>query len=106
MIVDASVYPDQDPPLVLETPEDKADYVHRICGAFDFGLPPTADTLVALRAWKEVFDRFPLPASPGYHALRSYYGWEPVARLPALSTPHYRVRDALEGREDGCEHLV
>jgi hypothetical protein len=42
--LDHSVYPDlETPPDDLRTPEEKADYVHRICGAFDFGIFPERD---------------------------------------------------------------
>ena len=53
MKIDTTLYPDRNPPSSLETPEEKADYLQRVCGAFDHGLPPTADTLRALRDWKE-----------------------------------------------------
>jgi hypothetical protein len=106
MNIDTSLYPDQPPPQRLETVEQKADYLQRVCGAFDHGFPPTADTLIALRQWKDVFDRFPLRGSSGYHALRSYYGWEDVPRLPALAKPYYQVLDEIEGRSDGCERLI
>jgi hypothetical protein len=44
MTLDHSVYPDIDnPPDDLPTPEDKAEYVHRICSAFDFGIFPERD---------------------------------------------------------------
>jgi hypothetical protein len=106
MNIDVSLYPDRDPPSCLDTPEDMADHLHRVCSAFDFGLPPTADTLKELSLWKPIFDRFPLPGSPAYHTLRTLYGWEDVPRLPYLTKPHYLVLDDLEGRPDGCEHLV
>jgi hypothetical protein len=53
--VDASVYPDQEPPEDLTTPEDKADYVYRICSAFDFGIPPEDATIQLLSTWKDIF---------------------------------------------------
>jgi hypothetical protein len=106
MNIDTSLYPDREPPSRLDTPQEKADYLQRVCGSFDYGLPPTAETLEELRHWKEVFDRFALPGSPAYHALRAYYGWEEVPRLPYLTKPHYQVLDEIEGRSDGCEHLV
>lgn len=106
MIIDTSLYPDREPPSRLEAPEEKADYLHRVCGAFDYGLPPTGDTLKELRHWKDVFDRFALPASPAYHTLRSLYGWEEAPRLPYLGKPHYQVLDELEGRSDDCEWWV
>ncbi|MEW6752782.1 MAG: hypothetical protein AB1505_17655 [Candidatus Latescibacterota bacterium] len=106
MNIDAALYPDRQPPARLDTPEDKADYLHRLCGAFDYGLPPPVDTLRVLRGWKDVFDRFALPGSPAYHALRAFYGWEEVPRLRYLAKPTYQVLDEIEGRADACEHLV
>jgi len=104
--LDHSVYPDMDPPSELATAEDRADYMERICAAFDFGVAPEADTLELLSTWKEVFDRFPYRGSPAYHALRAYFGWETVERLPYFGTPYYVQLDRREEREDGCEHLV
>jgi hypothetical protein len=106
MRLDGSVYPDIDPPDDLSTPEDKADYVQRICGAFDFGIVPEGYTLKLLAAWKDVFDRFPLKSSPAYHALRAFYGWEAVEQGPYLGTPTYIKLDRMEGREDGFEEWV
>lgn len=106
MEIDATVYPDEEPPAKLATAEDKADYVHRVCSAFDFGVPPEAETLRLFARWKDVFDRFPLSHSPAYHALRAWYGWEPVERSACFSEPGYRKLDAAEGREDGFEDRV
>ncbi|MBM3881943.1 MAG: hypothetical protein FJ387_19845 [Verrucomicrobia bacterium] len=106
MIIDAGLYPDREPPGRLDSPQEKADYLQRVCGAFDHGLPPTADTLRELRQWKDVFDRFALPGSAAYHALRSLYGWEDTPRLPYLTKPHYQVLDDMEGRSDDCERMV
>lgn len=43
MIIDQSVYPDVEPPEELTSFEDWADYLQRICGAFDFGIFPERD---------------------------------------------------------------
>ena len=104
--LDASVYPDQDPPEELATDADKADYLHRIVSAFDHGVVPDGSTLDLLSGWKEIFDRFPLKASPSYHALRSIFGWEPVERLPFFTEPAYLKFDRIEGREDGFEDWI
>lgn len=106
MKIDASLYPDCVPPFRLETAEEKADYLQRVCGAFDHGVPPTSDTLQALRDWNVVFDRFPIPSSPAYHTFRTMYRWEEMPRLPYLAKPLSQVLDEMEGRTDGCEHLV
>ncbi len=110
MYIDASVYPDLDqPPRTLETIEAKADYVHRICAAWDFHVHPEPETFELLCGWKEVFDRFPLPLSPAYHAFRAWFGW-PAVPVPASArgpVPHYRELDRLEGRgEDPCEGMI
>lgn len=104
--LDSSVYPDIDPPIELLTIEEKADHLHRVLAAFDFGIVPEAATIEFLRGWKEVFDRFPLTSSPGYHALRQFFGWPPVERTPCFIEPTYRKLDALEGRDDGFEDRV
>lgn len=108
MYIDGSVYPDVDPPLELVTPEDKADYLHRICSAWDFGIDPEDETVQLLSGWKEVFDRYPIAASPAYHVLRAWYGWEPVPRPRDITYPEpwYVALDRTEDRDDPCEHMV
>jgi hypothetical protein len=72
----------------------------------DFGLIPEPETLELLSRWEEIFDRFPLKASPAYHAFRAFFCWKPVEQLPYLGTPSYRKFDRLEEREDGFEDRV
>ena len=108
--IDGSVYPDLDePPAVLETVEAKADYVHRICTAWDYGVHPEPETFTLFARWKDVFDRFPVLTSPAYHAFRAWFRWEPLA-FPAnvsMPTPRYLHLDRLEGRdEDPCERMI
>jgi hypothetical protein len=108
--IDHSVYPDlPDPPESLETPEDKADYVHRVCAAWDFHILPEPETFDLFSGWKDVFDRFPIPTSPAYHAFRAWFGWEPVPMPLDVPppTPLYVHLDRLEGRaEDPCEGMI
>ena len=110
MNIDASLYPDVDqPPKALDTPELKADYLHRVCSAWDFYIMPEPETFDLLKQWKEVFDRFPLNASPAYHALRAWFGWDsvPAPSKLALQQAQYQILDELEGRgEDECTSLV
>jgi hypothetical protein len=107
MTLDHSVFPDLlTPPSDLLTIEDKADYVQRICSAFDFGVFPERDDWQLFAAWQEVFDRFPLPHSPAYHTFRARFGWPQAARGSHGLTPGWKVQDMLEGREDPCEHSV
>jgi len=108
--IDHSVYPDlDDPPVVLETDFDKADYIDRICAAWDFGVHPDAETFDLFSGWKDVFDRFPVVTSPAYHAMRAWFGWEAMEYpkgIPA-PTPQWVHLDRLEGREDDpCDHLI
>ncbi len=110
MYIDRSVYPDLDnPPDRLDTIEDKADYVQRICAAWDFNIHPDPETFALFAGWKDVFDAFPLPASPAYHAFRAWFGWDPLPDTPALPppTPYYVHLDRIEGRPpDPCENMI
>lgn len=110
MYIDTSVYPDYDePPRLLQTIEAKADYVHRICAAWDFHIHPEPETFALFRGWREVFDRFPLPLSPAYHAFRAWFGWPPLPVPENIRgpVPHYRELDRLERRgEDPCEGMI
>lgn len=108
--IDASVYPDLDePPTVLETAEAKADYVHRICSAWDHGVHPEPEVFQLLARWKAIFDDYPVATSPAYHAFRTWFRWEPVAFPARVSppTPRYMHLDRLEGRgDDPCERMI
>jgi hypothetical protein len=107
MTLDHSVYPDvEDPSDELPTPEDKAEYVHRICSAFDFGIFPEREDWQRFVEWKEIFDRFPLPHSPAYHTFRTSYGWPAAPRSSHGLTPGWKIQDLREEREDPCENMV
>lgn len=102
MYIDHSVYPDYaDPPDRLETDGDRADYVHRICTAWDFHIPPKVETCELFRGWREIFDRYPVLTSPGYHAFRAYFGWPRLVNPLPGRTPMYVHMDRLEGRDEG-----
>lgn len=110
MKIDHSVYPDLDhPPDDLPDEFAKADYLHRVCTAWDFGIMPDSETFNLLEGWREVFDRFPVLTSPAYHALRARFGW-PAIPWPAgirPPTPFWKRRDTIEGRDaDPCEGSV
>lgn len=110
MELDASLYPDFDrPPTRLESPGDKADYLQRVCSAMDFHIFPDPETFDLLGGWKDIFDRYPMPASPAYRALRCWFGWERMEiprGLPA-SRPPYLALDAAEERgPDPCESMI
>lgn len=108
--IDHSVYPDMDnPPDELVSIEDKADYVDRICAAWDMYIHPEPETFELFAGWQEVFDRFPIATSPAYHAFRACFGWQRIpypAGIPG-PTPLYIHLDRIEGRgPDPCEHLI
>ena len=106
MIIDRTVYPDVEPPATLQSLADRADYMQRICAAFDFGVFPEETDWVTFAGWRDVFDRFPVPDSPGYHAFRHWYGWDPVPVERRLGIPAWKVADLHEGRSDSCEEMV
>ncbi len=110
MDLDHSVYPDLDEDELPETlSEDwqKADYMDRICAAIDFGIPPEPATMELFSQWKDIFDKFPIPNNPAYHAIRAINGWEEVPRIYFGGyTPPWERQDQREGRKDPCENMV
>lgn len=107
MHLDHTVYPElQHPPEHLATPEAKADYVHRVCSAFDFGVAPERSDWDLFRGWKAIFDDYPLPHSPAYHTFRARFGWPAVARGVSGLVPPWKTQDLREGRTDPCERAV
>ena len=105
--LDHSVYPELDhPPDDLTTPADKADYLQRVCAAFDFGVFPDRSDWLRFADWKAVFDAYPLTSSPAYHAFRAWYGWDAVPRGTCGLEPVWRIQDRREGRQDPCEDFV
>jgi hypothetical protein len=106
MNLDYSVYPDVENPQHLLSPEDKADYLTRICNAWDFGILPTPETLRLFAGWKDIFDAFVVPHSPAYAAFRDFYGWQ---RIPdtILEAPWERIdRCNRRTTPDPCFHMV
>lgn len=105
MNIDHSVYPDLDaPPRTLETAEEQADYIHRVCSQWDYGIIPEPETFALLRQWKEVFDHFPVSHSAAYHTFRFLFGWTPVPGRCLRAS--YQLDDLKEGRTDPCEHWI
>ena len=96
--IDHSLYPDVEAPESLDAECDAADYVGRVCGAYDFGIPPSDEVIETLRGLRTVFDKYSLPASPGYHALRRMFGWPAVPPLPVTELRSQQL-DRREGRE-------
>ncbi len=107
--IDHSVFPDvEEAPTGFASDVDRADYLHRICGAWDFDIYPEQGTFRLLKTWKDVFDRFPLSDSPAYHTFRRLFGWPdvPFAKNSSVRLTH-EILDRAEGRgEDPYLRLV
>jgi hypothetical protein len=105
-VIDHTVYPDAEHGDQFEDDYDRADYVHRICAASDFGVPLDAQTRMLFRGWRDVFDLFPIPDSPSYHGLRAHFGWPAVRVEPSFYPAPWETLDALEERDDPCRDEV
>ena len=109
MIIEHSVYPDlAEPPDALSTPEERADYVARICGAWDFGIVPERATFELFLGWRDVFDAFPIYASPAFAAFRTLAGWGPLAANPMQRAEYEDIdaRDRGPDYADPCASLA
>lgn len=74
--IDGALYPDVSPPERLETDADRADFITRLCTAWDFGIVPDAETVVeVLRpSWRTAIDLGRVLSSASYHFLRRRHG--------------------------------
>ncbi len=90
--VDGALYPDCDPPARLETLAERAEFVERLCAAWDFGRLPERETIEEVRrpAWREAVDLARLLTSPAYHLLREWHG---LPELPFLGSIPAAFRD-------------
>jgi hypothetical protein len=105
-VIDHSLYPDEPAPADLSDEGDAADYIHRVCGALDFGIVPEREVVETMRDLRPVFDKFPLTPSPAYHMFRRLFGWPPVPALPPLQLRH-EFYDQREGRgPDPCLEMI
>lgn len=90
--LDASLYPDTDPPATLHDLAQQVDFLARLCAAWDFGLLPNPETVAEIRRadWREAVDACRLLTSPAYHLLRS---WHDLPPLPYLGQQLAYIRD-------------
>lgn len=90
--LDGALYPDVEIPDGLETLADQVDFLARLCGAWDFGLLPGAETIAEIRRdnWSQAVDACRLLTSPAYHLLRRWHGLSP---LPYLGQQIAMIRD-------------
>jgi hypothetical protein len=96
--IDASLYPDCEPPTNLTDEAAAVDYLMRVCGAYDFGIPPRPDVVETLRTMRAIFDKYPLLDSMAYHALRRQFGWPALNHVGTPNNPAAE-QDFREGRE-------
>ncbi len=81
--LDGALYPDMDPPEELHALAEQADFLARLCSAWDFGLFPNPETVTEIRQteWREAVDTCRLLTSPTYHLLRNWHGLPPLPYL-------------------------
>jgi len=105
-VIDGSLYPDVPVPVELAADGDRADYVLRVCAAWDYGIPPEPETVALLRDWRRIFDAFPSPRSRSYHAFRAFFAWPAIEIPPTSILARWEELDALEERDDPARSLV
>ena len=95
--IDGSLYPDCDPPEQLEDVAARADFLARLCGAWDFGILPWPETVEEIRKpdWREAVDACRLQTSASYALLRRWHALEPLPYL-GDSLPYIRDDPSLD----------
>ena len=90
--IDATLYPDIDPPDELVSLADRVDFIARLCAAWDFGVVPYQATLDEIRrpAWREAVAASQLLTSHTYHLLRR---WHQLGAAPFLGQKLAYIRD-------------
>jgi hypothetical protein len=90
--LDATLYPDIDPPSELVSLADRVDFLARLCAAWDFGVVPYRETLDEIRhpVWREAVEACQLLTSHTYHLLR---GWHGLPAAPYLGQKLAYIRD-------------
>ncbi len=90
--IDGTLYPDRETPSTIHTLSERIDFLARLCGAWDFGILPRAETVAEIRrpAWREAVDQCRLLTSPAYHLLRR---WHQLTPLPYLGQQLAYIRD-------------
>jgi len=90
--IDGALYPDTEVPEVLESLEDRIDFLARLRAACDSGLLPERETVEAIRRpdWREAVDATQLLTSPTYHLVREWHG---LPSLPYLGQQLAYIRD-------------
>ena len=73
--IDGTLYPDSVIPDALDSLAAKVAFLARLCGAWDFGLLPRAETLAEIRGpdWRQAVDGCRLLTTATYHLLRRWH---------------------------------
>ena len=97
--LDGSLYPDREVPDTLVDFEEKVDFLVRLCGAWDFGILPRAETIAEItgESWRAAVESCRLFTSPAYHLLRR---WHNLPKAPYLGQSLAYIR------EDPSLHFV
>ena len=107
MELDYSLYPELEEgefPVALTTPQEQADYIQRVCAAWDFyGLCPDTATRAMMAGWREAFEAFPLAHSPGYGALCELFGFRSAPAAPYPQWLRWEEQDRTDGRDVQAE---
>ena len=90
--LDATLYPDIDPPAELVSLADRVDFLARLCAAWDFGVVPYLDTIEEIRrpTWQDAVEACQLLTSHTYHLLRR---WHKLPVAPYLGQKVAYIRD-------------
>lgn len=81
--IDGSLYPDEEAPATIGSLAERVDFLVRLCGAWDFGVLPSRETISEIRRpdWQEAVEAAQLLTSPSYHLLRLWHNLAPQAYL-------------------------
>ncbi|HEV3074454.1 MAG TPA: hypothetical protein VHB47_08565 [Thermoanaerobaculia bacterium] len=90
--IDGSLYPDRDVPATIDSLAERVDFIVRLCGAWDFGVLPSRETITEIRRsdWREAVDAARLFTSPSYHLVRLWHG---LPSQPYLGQQLAYIRD-------------
>lgn len=81
--LDGTLYPETEPPSGLTDVLDRADFLARLCAAWDFGVLPYPETVVEIckSGWRDAVEKCRLLTSPSYHLLRDWHRLPPLPYL-------------------------
>lgn len=96
---DYSLYPEEELPQLPTSVTEKADFLARLCAAWDFGILPYPETVAEIRQahWREAVAECQLLTSIAYHILRE---WHQLPELPYWGPTFAHIEN------DPCLHFV